>query len=416
MTSGIIRGTAAAALLASLAGACVGGERDWAGTVTDSAGIQMVSNPDRGVWTSGTQWTVEEEVRIGTIEGDPNYQFGQIGFLAVGSNGDIFVLDGQAQHIKVFGADGEFRHTVSQPGSGPGEIGPGALFVFTGPGDTLIVPDMANQRVNLFLPDGSDAGSFPLTLADGLPMLFQTTSAGELVMQRRPMPVPNQPVRDSLDAIVVINTAGTISDTVMKFPSGRTFRMSGGTPEINLYATESVWRVTDDLKLLYATNDDYRVGVYSSEGTAERIVTKPFERKSVGERDQEAVMGFLERAWADAGVPPSVMPQLRNLVHFGEFFPAFSAIQLGPQGTIWVQQVQAASELTDEELEQYNILEDTGAPEWDVFDSEGRLLGVVSMPKRFAPRVFAGDKIYGVWRDELDVQYVMRLRVVDPAT
>ena len=59
------------------------------------------------------------------------------------------------------------------------------------------------------------------------------------------------------------------------------------------------------------------------------------------------------------------------------WFPsAFAAIQLGPQGTIWVQHVQSATSLSDEELEQYNVLEDTGAPEWDVFDSQGRYLGI----------------------------------------
>jgi hypothetical protein len=33
------------------------------------------------------------------------------------------------------------------------------------------------------------------------------------------------------------------------------------------------------------------------------------------------------------------------------------------------------------------------------------------MPQRFSPRLFHGDRIYGVWRDDLDVQYVMRLRI-----
>ena len=70
------------------------------------------------------------------------------------------------------------------------------------------------------------------------------------------------------------------------------------------------------------------------------------------------------------------------------------------------------SALSAEELESYNLIEDSGAPDWDVFDAEGRFLGVVSMPKRFAPRVFVDDKIYGVWRDELDVQYVVRMRIV----
>jgi hypothetical protein len=414
MTSGIARSAAAAAFVACFA-AC-GGPGEWAGTVSDSAGVQMVSNPAEGMWRAGTEWAVEEELRIGTVEGDANYQFGQIGFLAVGSDGRIFVLDAQAQQIKVFGGDGEFQHTIGKAGGGPGEIGLGAQFILTGPGDTLIVPDMANQRVSLFLPDGSSAGSYPLSLADGIPMLFQTTSAGMLAVQRRPMPAPNQPVQDSIDVVVAVTTGGTVTDTLLTFPSGKTFQMSGGTPEINLYTKESVWRLAEDLKLVYATNDEYRLSLYASDGTRERIVSKPFERKPVSERDQQAVMGFLERAWTDAGVPPSVLPQLRTIVHFGESFPAFAAIQLGPQGTTWVQHVQSAASLSDEELEQYNVLEDTGAPEWDVFDAEGRFLGMVSMPRRFAPRVFRDDKIYGVWRDELDVQYVMRLRVVVPST
>ena len=58
-------------------------------------------------------------------------------------------------------------------------------------------------------------------------------------------------------------------------------------------------------------------------------------------------------------------------------------------------------------------MEESGAPDWDVFDAEGRFLGIVSMPPRFAPRVYRDGKINGVWRDELDVQYVMRLGIVE---
>lgn len=56
--------------------------------------------------------------------------------------------------------------------------------------------------------------------------------------------------------------------------------------------------------------------------------------------------------------------------------------------------------------------EDLGAPAWDVFDAEGRFLGAVTMPERFAPGLFRDDKIHGVWRDELNVEYVVRLRIV----
>jgi hypothetical protein len=78
-------------------------------------------------------------------------------------------------------------------------------------------------------------------------------------------------------------------------------------------------------------------------------------------------------------------------------------------GTIWVQRVKPASELSPEEVRVYH---ENPAEDWEVFDSEGRFLGVVAMPSRFDPMVFRGGKIYGTWRDELDVSYAVRFGIV----
>jgi hypothetical protein len=58
-----------------------------------------------------------------------------------------------------------------------------------------------------------------------------------------------------------------------------------------------------------------------------------------------------------------------------------------------------------------------GGPTWDVFDEEGRLLGTIRMPDRFAPGFFDHHDpytLYGIQRDELDVQYVARVKVGPP--
>ncbi len=398
-------------LLSITLAACGGGESRWAGTVTDSAGVAIVANPAEGVWDTDERWTVEEEVRIGALEGSPEYQFGQIGGMTVDSEGRVFVLDAQAQHIQVYNPDGSYERTIGKKGGGPGEL-QGAIFVLMGPGDTLLVPDMQNQRVNRYAPDGSSLGSFRLSLEKGLPMQFRATPSGILAQQLRPFALPGQPTPEMIDAIVVINPDGTVIDTLKTFPSGETIKLSGAAPEINIYSPEPVWELTEEMRLLFGVNDQYNIGVYSPDGGLERIIRKPFELKPVADRDRQVVIEFLERTWGEAGVPPEALSQLRNMVHFGDAFPAFSTIAAGPVGTIWVQHIQAASELSEEELESYNLIEDAGARDWDVFDSEGRLLGVISMPPRFAPRIFRGDKIYGVWRDELDVQYVVRLRIV----
>ena len=114
---------------------------DWAGTVTDSAGIQVVVNSVTPLWGTDGAWTLEDVMTIGEAAGDPDYQFGNIppGGIAVASDGRIYVVDQQAQHIKVFSPDGTFEHTIGQPGSGPGEFGPGVGPILVGRGDSLIV-------------------------------------------------------------------------------------------------------------------------------------------------------------------------------------------------------------------------------------------------------------------------------------
>jgi hypothetical protein len=136
----------------------------------------------------------------------------------------------------------------------------------------------------------------------------------------------------------------------------------------------------------------------------------------VTERDKEMMWEVIEQQVRSLVPPESFMEfmkQTRQLVGFADFFPAFVSMAIGPNGSIWVQHLRPPAEVTDEELETYDMTQDIGSRDWDVFDPGGRYRGVVTMPPRFTPRIILDGKIYGVWRDDLDVQYVMRLRIVE---
>ncbi|MDH3456916.1 MAG: 6-bladed beta-propeller [Gemmatimonadota bacterium] len=394
--------------------ACTSAEGAWKGTVTDSAGVTIVTNTDEGVWTPQTRWTLEEDLRIGTIEGAPEYQFGQIGFIAVDSKQRVFVMDAQARHIRVFSQTGTYEQTIGGPGAGPGELGTQAITLYMAPGDTLLVPDLANQRVNRYAPDGTSIGSFPLRLENGIPMAINATRTGVIAEQVRPLSLPDLPAKDSMDVIVTLATDGTIRDTLMTFRPGGTLDFGGSEPRMTLFSPEPVWQLSDDMRLYFGISDDYRISVHAPDGSLERIISKPFSRDPVTERDQNLVREFFEEQVRD-NVPPAAqeqaLAQFRQMIHFAEFYPAFASVQMGPQGSIWVQHIQSPSTLSEEELASWNLVEDIGSRDWDVFDSEGRFLGVMTMPPRFAPRIIFDDEIYGVWRDELDVQYVVRLTI-----
>ena len=399
-------------LMACAGGGDAGGETgEFAGTITDSAGVQIVQNTSEGLWTDAGGWTTEELLTIGEAAGDPNYQFGRIAAVDALSDGRIAVLDAQAQRIQVFGADGTYQESIGGPGNGPGEFSPQAQALFVGQGDTIVVPDMGNQRITLIPPDG-EASSFPLQLEQGIPMRFDMTDDGLLVSQRRQMNFGDPDAETSpTDMILEQQYDGVVVDTVLTPKRGGTFEMSSGGPRITLFAPEPQWTVLSDNRLAYASNDEYRINVYGSDGGLQQIIAFPFERRPVTERDQETVKRVIRQIWEENGVPPQAMDQMMSSMSFAEFWPAFTQMRSGPQGTLWVQHIRDLSSMSDEELEDWNPQSDSGAPEWDVFEADGRYGGTITLPDRFTPWSIEGDRIYGTFRDDFDVEYVRVYRL-----
>lgn len=385
----------------------------WDGSIADSAGVAVVHNPLQGMWPRDGGWRVEEELRIGTVEGDASYQFGEIpvGGIAVTSTGEVLVLDQHARTLRVFSADGRYLRTIGRPGGGHGELGQGLTHVLVAAGDTIYVPDMQHQRVTVYLPDATVVRSFRMSIEQGIPMMWNATHDA-LVGQLRPLAMPGMPEADSMDVIVRFRSDGSIADTLRAIPSGRTFSFAGGAPQFHFFSAEPMWTVGPDARLLFASNEQFRLSVYGRDGGLERVVTMPVEKRPVEQSDQTILIDAIERLWRDAGVPPQAMQQMRGAISFAEHFPAFMQFQPGPDGSVWVQRIQIPSAIPASQREAYNPMLDLGSSEWDVFDAEGRYLGVVRMPPRFQPVRFVGDHVYGVQRDDLDVQYVVRMRIV----
>lgn len=399
-----------AALLAAACGGGAEGGTEWSGTVEDSAGVQIVRNSLQPMWGAGEGWGFEEVLTIGEAAGDPDYQFGQIAGLDATSDGRILVLDNQAQHVKVFSADGVFERTVGQAGSGPGEFGPGAAVLMVGTADTVIVPDAGNQRVNVILLGEGESTSFPLSFEEGIPMRWQLSNSGILVVQRRALNLPNQEAVD-VDLIARQAYDGTIVDTLLTPPRGETFSFGGGLPEFHFFAPEPMWTLLNDGTFVYAVNSDYRISVAGPDGGVTRIITMPSEPVQVTERDKEIITGLIMRLMEEQGVPPQALDGIRQGISYEDVFPAFTQLRNGPEQSLWVQRMGVPSDMTDDEQENWNPLLDQGSDEWDVFDADGRYLGVVTIPDRFSPFSLKGDLLYGVWRDEFEVQYVKVLRI-----
>jgi hypothetical protein len=379
---------------------------EWSGTVTDSAGIQVVTNPLTPIWGEGDAWTLEEVLTIGEAAGRPEYQFGQITGIGVASDGRVLVSDTQGQHLKVFSPDGIWERTIGEPGSGPGQFGQQIGPVLVGRGDTIIVPDITNQRANLITPDGESLGSLPVDMQAGIPIRWEMRNDGAIVAQLRQLIPPSAGPPDTVDVIVAQGYGGAISDTLAAVASGKTFSMSAaGQPEFHFFSPEPIWALTGDGGMLLGTNDEYRFVIHGPDGTASRIVSIPSEPAVVTDEDRSLFVSALESLWGEAGVPPQGIQQLKSGISFEDHF----------SGTLWVQRIRPLSQMSAEEKESFNPLQNIGSARWDVFDAEGRYLGIVEMPFHYQPLGFHGNDVLGVWRDDLDVQYVKVLRIAGMA-
>jgi hypothetical protein len=394
----------------ALAG-CGAADQEWRGTVRDSAGVEIVTNTGGGAWGRGEAWTVAEELRIGTAEGEAMYQFGQIVGVDVGSDGRIYVMDQQAQQVRVFGADGRFIRDMGRAGSGPGELSQAAGPVFVGPGDTVAVPDVMLQRITLYTGDGEPAGSVPMSMTDGIPTRWLKAPNQDVVQQSMVMAMPGQENVDQRNLILRRDPRGTILDTLLIMPVGETVDFSGAQPRITLFAPEPMWAIGAGDHLVYGNNSEYRLRINNPDGNLERIIELAGERRPLTQSDQAEFRKLIRQAWEDTGaMPPQAIEMMSQALSFASHYPAYANLLGGPDGTIWVQGVQTPE--IARELGSAFDMQDWGGPTWDVFKDDGRYLGQVHMPARFTPFFIRDDLVYGVIRDDLDVQYVMVLRLV----
>lgn len=128
---------------------------EWSGTVEHLPnGMVKVLNPPEGVWTmAGSPWQLHQDIVIGEIDGDDALVFGAISGLEVDNEGRVYVLDRQANELRIFAPDGSHLQTTGRSGEGPGEFTNANGLVWMTP-DSLLVVDQRGSRYSVFTRDG----------------------------------------------------------------------------------------------------------------------------------------------------------------------------------------------------------------------------------------------------------------------
>lgn len=373
-----------------------GASTSWSGSIdTLASGQIVVRNPATPIRSGDDGWRVVEELRLGRMEGGGADVFGQIASLEVDAAGRLWVLDSQAQELRVFDASGEHVRTTGRRGGGPGEFAQ-AVRVELAPDGHMWVMDPQNNRISVFDTAGAFVRAEPAL--GGFIMMPWPGRFDADGFYYAPVPRSNGDfsialVRHDVE-LTPLDTLVTPTDPVERerfehSPGPGSF-IRAGIP----FQGGLSWQLSPRGTMWAMISDEYRLIELTPSGDTLRTITREFSALPVTDADREQARENLRWFTNQGGqIDLSRLPRTKAPVR--SFFQA-------DDGHIWVARVTNA--------------EESGRVH-DVFDPEGRFLTAVRLPFPLSssPQPVVRDGVlHGVTQDDLEVQYVVRARVVRP--
>ena len=385
-------------------GACAGAESRGRTERLVVGDTTIVRTLEGSVW--GDSVSLAEEVSIGTLNGPPEYEFGQVQDVAVDANGGMYVFDGQAPALRYFDATGRHVRTLGAKGAGPGEYQDASLGVVIRHRDgRIVMRDPRNARLNIYEPDGTPLP--PVLVTSGLFTDQATTldTADHLylrIMTGRPERNKPWPI-----ALLHLDDQGRIVDTLVPPVLADEPLDAGST----LFSRVKHWAFSPLGGFVVALSDRYRIEHFRTDGSVLRIertvppvLIQPEEKAEI-----EAMNDWRYRTQGrfmttDKPTVPNEKGVIRGLA-------------VGDDGRIWVSRYVAAEK--GDSVPGFSRQGQEPAPTrfWhepnvhDVFEPDGTYLGSVRMPPRMGISVMRGDQIWVVREGPEGESQVVRFRI-----
>jgi hypothetical protein len=363
-------------------------------------------------------WTHEVELRIGSVD-DPESALTGVGSILAGPDGRFYVGQSSDGQVRIHGSDGSLLGRFGRVGEGPGEFQDVDELGWWAAGrDTLWVWDSRLRRVQLFGADGTFVRSIPITnppyeevqrptvhamLPDGT-ALGTSSYPSHLVADGtiRSLAVLRFAVAGG-DPELVAETAPGNGQLSLAFGSAQGF---SGQP----YADNALVALSGDAGRIVvvdrhaATGPEeaaFRVSALSPAGDTLWSRAHPYRPLPIPSAEIDSVRSAIAEPFAQLasrfGVGPGDVEREVELKLYGpDFRPPVTEARVWSDGSIW--------------LEEARVPGDSIGP-WLVLEPGGEPVARVELSARYELHLVEGDRAWVVETDELDVPYVVRLRV-----
>ncbi len=405
--------------LAVLTAACGGGDAPGTGeaSVRDSAGIQIVENTGP-VHAEGQGWllSVEPTFQVGGDETNPVYDLGQVTGATRLRDGSVAVANAATSEVRFYNPDGSHRLSSGRRGAGPGEFQM-IMGMWRTPADSLVVLDMAIQRLSVLGPEGQYGHSFSLGGMGGAMMPGADGSIsmaipagmlndGSLVGMANSFRIGDTREGSFRDPMPLVRYGpdGSIRDTVATVPGQEMemMTMSFGAQSMSVPTAVSLGKQTIAVArgdhLYLAVNESWEIEARDPDGNLRRLIrvvtpVRPLSAELVA-RHRVEQLELVNNQPMMSQAPQEIRDQVTERVNTAPYpasLPFVALLLVDDDGYIWAQEVGVPGDLRQK---------------WGVFDREGRLQAWLRMPERFRPTSIGSDWVVGIWQDDDDVEHV----------
>lgn len=364
--------------------------------------------------------------------------FTYVGAIRELRDGRVIVMDSRDKILQLADLRSGTVTQIGREGAGPGEYGM-PRSVLPMPGDSSVVYDMLNSRFLVILPNGKPGATFrlddapaprtatptpgaaaPALAAGSLRNPRATDARGRLYFEGSPITMgPEGPTTADSVPVLRHDRATNRTDTAawLQMPkNAASVTQSGGgnrrSVEMRVGSTvpfdsRDSWDVFPDGRIAIVRLADYHIDVITPNGTKVSGPRVPFTPVRVGAAEKEE---FRQRSQRTPGISMSITDNngARSTTvntsprPFDEpaTWPAVKppfvngGIYVRDNGDIWVQRQVRADD----------------PPTFDVFNTAGRLLQRITLPKGHRLVGFGSGTVYTVSLDEDDLQYLQRFR------
>lgn len=394
-------------------GACSSGNgANVLATRADSAGVEIVTNAGPA-WGQGGGWQLDAEpiLQVGhRNDDDPRYNLLGVRSGLLLPDGGALVIVGGTNDVRRFDAAGNWVQSLGRSGEGPGEFRRAQGLWLAG--DTVFVADVQLSRLTGFDRDGTVLGTWPFpTLPSGQGVTpLARLSGGNWLGHVRTLPPPSElaasgPNRFPIVWYRIAPGFTALADSLVALPGQEQLinistDAAGRIAEMRLMQlpiSRTSFGASEGRSLVVGDNALPELRRYDSVGGLQSIIrwTPPVVPIDAAllDRMKEAQL----REWeGDAAAQEGVARTFDEAPATG-VVPYFGGIITDSEGALWVQD--------------YPLLP-RDSVRYQVFQSDGQLLGRLALPPRHAIRDITRDRILTVWRDDDDLEYLRVYRIV----